>query len=75
MAKEIGLGPSLFLMSTKALSTFFFFLFLINIPTMIIFHSQEHPGHIRNFTEWKINKIERFFYEVSFGNMGYDLAK
>jgi hypothetical protein len=36
-AKEIGLGPTLFLMQTKALAWIFFVLTIINIPLFIFF--------------------------------------
>ena len=39
MAKQIGIGATLFLMSTKALAVFFFVLFLINIPLLIFYKS------------------------------------
>lgn len=37
MAKQIGVGPALFLMSTKALSWFFLFLTILNIPVMLFY--------------------------------------
>ena len=38
MAKELGLGPAIFLMSTKALTLLFFFLTIINLPVYAFFY-------------------------------------
>jgi hypothetical protein len=37
MAKQIGVGPALFLMSTRAFSWFFLFLTILNIPVMLFY--------------------------------------
>lgn len=37
VAKELGAGPSLFLMSMKAFCWLFFFFFIINVPLMIFY--------------------------------------
>jgi hypothetical protein len=37
MAQEIGIGPTMFLMSTKSLSMFFLLLTLINLSLMFIY--------------------------------------
>ena len=36
-AKEIGIGPTMFLLTNKAFAWLFLFLFLLNIPLMIFF--------------------------------------
>lgn len=40
MAKEIGIGPALFLMSTKAFAWFFLVLTIINIPVFMLYHAR-----------------------------------
>jgi hypothetical protein len=37
LAKELGIGPSLFLLSTKSLAYLFLILTIINIPVYIFF--------------------------------------
>ena len=39
ISQQLGLGASLFLMATKALAWLFFYLSLINIPTLAFYHS------------------------------------
>ena len=39
LAKSLGLGPSLFLMSTKMMGWFFLFLFLFNVPVMYFYYN------------------------------------
>ena len=39
LAKNLGLGPSLFLMSTKMMGWFFLFLFLFNVPVMYFYYN------------------------------------
>lgn len=42
LAKEIGLGPSMFLMNTKMIGVFFFIISLLNIPVfMFLWHSDD----------------------------------
>ena len=36
-AKEIGIGPTMFLLTNKAFAWLFFFLFILNIPLMIFY--------------------------------------
>ena len=69
MAKSIGLGPTLFLMSTKALAIFFFVLTLLNIPYMMILYKQDHEGEHNNKNDWWINKVETVFYKMSIGHI------
>lgn len=38
MAKEIGLGPTMFLISAKALAWFFVVLTILNVPTYMFFY-------------------------------------
>jgi len=37
MAKQIGIGPTMFLMSTKALAWLFLVISIINIPVMLFY--------------------------------------
>ena len=39
MAKEIGLGPTMFLISAKSLACFFLVLTFINVPTYMFFYA------------------------------------
>ena len=39
ISQQLGLGASLFLMATKALAWLFFYLTVINIPTLAFYHS------------------------------------
>lgn len=43
MSKQIGVGATLFLMSTKSLAVLFFFLTIINIP-VYMFYFASHPA-------------------------------
>jgi hypothetical protein len=72
MAKEIGLGPSLFLMQTKGLMWYFLFMSLMTLPIMMIYRGQDHSASHSNYGDWKINKMETMFYEASLGHMVYD---
>jgi hypothetical protein len=38
MSQEIGIGPTLFLMSTKAMSWFFLFISILSIPIMVFYN-------------------------------------
>lgn len=49
MAKEIGLGPTVFLMQTKTLAWYFFVIFLINLPQMMIFKAQQNNLNEQDF--------------------------
>ena len=62
MAKEIGLGSTLFLMNVKALMYLFAFLTIINIPLMVIFANGIYP-----YTAKGINSA---FASLSLGNLG-----
>ena len=60
MAKEIGLGSTLFLMNVNALFYFFAFLTIVNIPLMVVF---------ANGTS--LNRgINSAFVSLSLGNLG-----
>lgn len=46
LSQEINIGPTMFLMSTKQLMKFFFFLTVINLPLYLFFwQSTEHDSH------------------------------
>jgi len=64
MAKQIGLGATLFLMSTKALAMFFFVLFLLNVPVLMFYaggvdHSKSNDKRLMDY-----------FAIFSLGNVG-----
>jgi hypothetical protein len=62
MAKEIGLGSTLFLMNVSALFYFFAFLTIVNIPLMVVF---------ANGTSLSTNRgINSAFVSLSLGNLG-----
>ena len=62
LAKEIGLGPAMFLMSTKALSILFFVLTIINFPVYLFYYqSNDYPVE---------NIPYDFFPKLSLGNIG-----
>lgn len=63
MAKQIGVGPTLFLMSTKALAWFFLFLTILNIP-VLLFYSKGNVSSERAETGKDI------FAYLSLGNIG-----
>ena len=66
MAKEIGVGASLFLMSTKALSVLFLILFIINIP-VLMFYSR---GTMYKTNENTESGISDYFNMFTLSNVG-----
>lgn len=50
MAQQIGIGPTLFLMSTKALSWFFFFLTLVNAPVFLLYYYGHENSNLNAIT-------------------------
>lgn len=64
MAKQLGVGPSLFLMSTKAYAWFFLFLTILNIPVMLFYVLGNDS------TEIKIEGFTDIFALLSMGNIG-----
>ena len=65
MASQIGLGPSLFLMSTKALGYFFLLLTILNIP-LFLFYNWGYQEEANAITATNI------FSRLSIGNIGTD---
>lgn len=63
MSKEIGVGATLFLMSTKSLSILFFFLTIINIPVYMFYYAS-HPASNALTTP------QDYFNALSLGNIG-----
>jgi len=63
MSKEIGVGATLFLMSTKSLAVLFFFLTLINIP-VYMFYFASHPA------SQSLSTPQDYFNALSLGNIG-----
>jgi len=62
MAKQLGVGPTLFLMSTKAMSCFFIFLTLLNFPVMGFYFLGNQNDELTQFTD--------LFALTSMGNVG-----
>ena len=61
MAKELGLGPAIFLMSTKALTLLFFFLTIINVPVYAFFYQAN---------DVEVQSPQDYFAKLSIGNLG-----
>lgn len=61
MAEQLGLGPTLFLLTTKAFAYFFMVLTIINIPVMLFFATGN--------TE-KLSSPTDLFAYLSMGNVG-----
>lgn len=63
MAKQIGIGPSIFLMTTKALSWFFFLMTILNIPVFIFYYAG-------NVDAKSGASSDSYFVKMSLGNIG-----
>ena len=63
MSKEIGVGATLFLMSTKSLSILFFFLTIINIPVFMFYYASNPASN-------QISTPQDYFNALSLGNIG-----
>jgi hypothetical protein len=63
LAKEIGVGSTMFLMSTKALSFLFFWLTILNIPVFMFYYNS-------NPIEIEAPTIRDWFSHISLGNVG-----
>lgn len=63
LAKEIGIGASMFLMSTKALTVLFLCLTILNIP-IFMFYYNSNPMTLEdpNLRDW--------FGSINLGNIG-----
>ena len=61
MAKELGLGPAIFLMSTKALTLLFLVLTIINVPVYAFFY-EANDGEVQT--------PQDYFSKLSLGNLG-----
>lgn len=48
LAKEIGVGPALFLMSTKSLTIFFLLISIINVPVYFFYWKAGTDGYVRD---------------------------
>ena len=58
MARQLGSGPSLFLMSTKAFAIFFVFLTILNIPVFrFYYYGKEHEQGASIFTDFSLGNI------------------
>jgi hypothetical protein len=66
LAKSLGLGPSLFLMSTKMMGWFFLFLFLFNVPVMFFYYNCVNNSGIQSLS----GGVSQMFSMLSIGNVG-----
>lgn len=60
MARQLGVGPTLFLLSTKAFAWFFLFLTVLNIPVFMFYY----------FGRDKASTGSSIFTDFSLGNVG-----
>ena len=63
MAKQIGIGPTLFLMSARAFAWFFLLLSIVNVPLLLLY------GFSREDTWLDADYLNVFSY-FSLGNVG-----
>lgn len=63
MATEIGIGPSLFLLTTRSLIYLFLILTLLNLPVMYFYY------HGNVVTEENGQKENSIFIKFSLGNL------
>lgn len=70
MQKDIGLGPSLFLMTLKALSYLFLLLTILNLPLYFCFYAG-NPLFEAEFG--KLLSLPDFFSELSIGKIGLSI--
>ena len=61
VCKEIGLGPSMLLLQTKAVTILFLILTIINIP-IFVFYGASNDSEIETFSD--------IFSKLSLGNIG-----
>lgn len=64
LAKQIGIGPTLFLLSTKALAFFFLFISILSVPIMGFYYN----GNPDNAGGTGI--VDSYFAMLSLGNVG-----
>lgn len=67
LAIEIGIGPTLFLLSTKAMAWFFFFLTIINLP---LFYFYYNGTMVDQNSQGGPTKFDDNFVKLSLGNIG-----
>jgi hypothetical protein len=67
MASEIGLGPTLFLMSTKSLACLFLVITIINLPILIFFYNGTKGESGALLSDGDVTTI---FMKLSLGNVG-----
>ena len=67
MAIELGIGPTLFLLSTKAMAWFFFFLTIINLP---LFYFYFNGTMVDQNSQGGSPKFDDNFVKLSLGNIG-----
>jgi len=65
MAGQIGLGPSLFLMSTKAMAIFFMCLTIVNLPLLYFYMNGSVVDNMNQSGDFALN-----FVRFTLGNIG-----
>lgn len=68
MQQQVGLGPTLLLMTTKALAYLFLFLTLLNIPVYLFYYSGNVS--LSDNEQQSAIKFQNYFAMVSLGNIG-----
>lgn len=63
LAKQIGIGPTLFLMSTKALAWFFLAISILNIPVLMFYYKGNNDSSASQ-------AVDGIFAKLSLGNVG-----
>lgn len=64
MAKEIGLGPTMFLISAKTLAWFFVVLTILNVPTYMFFYKSNQTANCST------SDLQGCFDKLSMGSIG-----
>ena len=62
LAKEINIGPTMFLMTAKALMKFFILMTILNIPNYFMFH--------RSYQGEKAKDLVQLFSMINLGSFG-----
>ena len=65
MARELGIGPALFLMFTKSMGWFFLFISILNLPVLYFFWVGNPDGA-------EMSATTDAFARMTLGNIGQD---
>ena len=66
LARAIGIGPALFLMTTKAMGWFFFFISILNLPVLYFYYTGNQDNTENSVT------MGNTFARLTLGNIGQD---